>query len=89
MVIYGTSQYYPGRFSTEVINRYLCPTELTLCVQSGTIDDSSSGHTICKACNKITVRSGLRKCVGCEREYINTVTYEDDTIYEPNCLECE
>lgn len=88
MVIYGTSQHYPGVFSLEVLRKHTCQKALTACVRAGTMVHSTSGHTICRDCNLITISSGLRKCEGCNREYINTEQHEP-TFYEPNCPDCE
>lgn len=89
MVVYPHEKNFKGRLAILTIREHLCGyyEQKVECIDSRTVVDASTGHTVCCGCKRITVKSGFRNCDICEREYINKDQYEDPK-YETICPEC-
>lgn len=89
----GTKVIYPqkgDKLAILTIREHTCGffQMRTECVEAQRKVDPDTGHTVCLACERITVDSGLRACDICDSEYINLNIYEDPD-YETNCPKCK
>lgn len=90
MVIYPSKEAFNAKLAIMTVREHLCGyfEMKTDCVHASREVDSTTGHTVCLGCNRITVDSGLRVCEACETEYINLNKFQDSG-FETYCEKCE
>lgn len=89
LVIYAQPGSFHNRLPILTLREHLCGffENKTYCIEEGTAVDTSTGHTLCCGCDRLTAESGLRKCDNCSIEYINKDVYQNPR-YETYCPRC-